>query len=85
MGLVLKIVVLLLLPVPLILWPIMGIVGSFLTGIGYGIFMPLIATFQAVGENVINKCYHCFAVIFFFALPSYVVLSCSSFCETITS
>lgn len=61
LGPVLKMVALLALPVPLILWPIVGIVGSLLGGIGYGFFAPLIATFEAVGENVTDKCYHCFA------------------------
>ncbi|KAK2647784.1 hypothetical protein Ddye_015273 [Dipteronia dyeriana] len=49
-------VVVVALPAPLILWPIVGIVGSLLGGIGYGFF----ATFEAVGENVPDKCYHCF-------------------------
>ncbi|CAN1127877.1 Uncharacterized membrane protein At3g27390 [Linum perenne] len=61
LGLVLKIVVMLLLPVPLVLWPPVGIVGSLLGGIGYGFFAPLLATFEAVGENVKDKFYHCFA------------------------
>ncbi|CAK7349161.1 unnamed protein product [Dovyalis caffra] len=61
LGLVLKIVVLLLLPVPSILWPVIGIIGSLLGGIGYGFFAPLLATFEAVGENVKDKFYHCFA------------------------
>ncbi|KAL5794371.1 hypothetical protein ACOSP7_002965 [Xanthoceras sorbifolium] len=55
-----KMVMLVALPVPLILWPIVGIAGSVLGGIGYGFFAPLIATFEAVGENVADKCYHCF-------------------------
>jgi len=54
--------VLLLLPVPLVLWPVIGIGGSLLGGIGYGFFAPLLATFEAVGENVKDKFYHCFAV-----------------------
>lgn len=53
---------LLLLPVPLVLWPVIGIGGSLLGGIGYGFFAPLLATFEAVGENVKDKLYHCFAV-----------------------
>ncbi|XP_006469405.1 uncharacterized membrane protein At3g27390 isoform X1 [Citrus sinensis] len=61
LGPVLKIVALSVLPVPLILWPIVGIVGSLLGGIGYGFFAPLIATFEAVGVDVTDKCYHCFA------------------------
>lgn len=66
LGPVLKIVALSVLPVPLILWPIVGIVGSLLGGIGYGFFAPLIATFEAVGVDVTDKCYHCFAVSFCF-------------------
>lgn len=60
LGWVLKIVVLMTLPLPLILWPIVAIVGSLLGGIGYGFFAPLIATFEAVGKNVTEKFYHCF-------------------------
>ncbi|XP_059661295.1 uncharacterized membrane protein At3g27390 [Cornus florida] len=61
LGLVLKILVLVLLPVPLVLWPIIGIVGSLLGGIAYGFFAPLLATFEAVGQNVTDKLFHCFA------------------------
>lgn len=61
-GLVLKIVVLLLLPLPLVVWPVIGIIGSVLGGIGYGFFNPLMATFEAVGESVKDKFYHCFLV-----------------------
>ncbi|XP_057428510.1 uncharacterized membrane protein At3g27390 isoform X2 [Lotus japonicus] len=60
LGLVLKVVVLLCLPVPLLLWPVVGVVGSLLGGIGYGFFAPLLATFEAVGEGVTNKFHHCF-------------------------
>ncbi|KAK7327784.1 hypothetical protein VNO77_21875 [Canavalia gladiata] len=61
-GLVLKVVVLVCLPVPVLLWPIVGIGGSLLGGIGYGYFAPLLATFEAVGkgENATHKFYHCF-------------------------
>lgn len=61
LGLVLKVLALLCLPVPLLLWPVFSILGSLLVGMGYGYFTPLIATFEAVGEGVINKLYHCFA------------------------
>ncbi|CAA0837059.1 Unknown protein [Striga hermonthica] len=60
LGWILKILALFLLPVPLILWPVIAIIGSILGGIGYGFFAPLIATFEAVGENVTDKWYHCF-------------------------
>lgn len=62
LGLILKILSLLLLPVPLVLWPIVGIVCSFLGGIAYGFFAPLLATFEAVGESVTDKFFHCFVV-----------------------
>ncbi|XP_057461329.1 uncharacterized membrane protein At3g27390 isoform X1 [Actinidia eriantha] len=60
LGLVLKILVLVLLPLPLVLWPIWGVVCSFLGGIAYAFFAPLLATFEAVGENVADKLFHCF-------------------------
>ncbi|ESQ33248.1 hypothetical protein EUTSA_v10004271mg [Eutrema salsugineum] len=59
-GVVLKTVALILFPVPLLLWPVAGIAGSLLGGIAYGFFTPLMATFEAVGESVTSKCYHCF-------------------------
>ncbi|KAL7142362.1 hypothetical protein ABFS83_08G118700 [Erythranthe nasuta] len=58
---ILRILVLLSLPMPLILWPVFAIIGSVIGGFGYGFFAPLIATFEAVGENVTDKCYHCFS------------------------
>jgi len=62
------------LPVPLLLWPIVGIFGSLLGGIGYGFFAPLLATFQAVGkgENFSNKFFHCFNVSENFCLCNHV-------------
>lgn len=68
LGPILKAVVLVSLPVPLVLWPVFGIVGSLLGGIGYGFFVPLLATFEAVGGNVTDKFYHCFLVSFSFCL-----------------
>lgn len=62
LGWVLKIVVMVTLPLPLIIWPIMAMIGSLLGGIGYGFFAPLIATFEAIGQNVKDKFYHCFVV-----------------------
>lgn len=59
---VLKMLILICLPVPLIIWPVVGIVGSLVGGIGYGLFAPLLATFEAVGEGVTDKFYHFFAV-----------------------
>ncbi|CAN6171858.1 unnamed protein product [Urochloa humidicola] len=59
-GLVLKILIGILLPLPLLLLPVLAIVGSLLGGIGYGVFVPLMATFEAVGEGVTDKLAHCF-------------------------
>ncbi|KAF4383903.1 hypothetical protein G4B88_016336 [Cannabis sativa] len=40
-----------------------GIVASVLGGVGYGVFTPLIATFEAKGHNISEKFFHyCFAV-----------------------
>ncbi|XP_047043690.1 uncharacterized membrane protein At3g27390-like [Lolium rigidum] len=59
-GLVLKILAAIFLPLPLALLPALGILGSLLVGIGYGVFTPLMATFEAVGEGVADKLSHCF-------------------------
>ncbi|XP_042413117.1 uncharacterized membrane protein At3g27390-like isoform X2 [Zingiber officinale] len=61
LGLVLKIFSLVALPFPLLLSPALSVLGSLLVGIGYGFFAPLIATFEAAGEQVVDKLYHCFA------------------------
>lgn len=47
------------LPVPLILWPPVGLIGSILGGLGYGLFTPLMATFEAIGEEHENKFFDC--------------------------
>ncbi|KAF8390560.1 hypothetical protein HHK36_025087 [Tetracentron sinense] len=59
LGPVLKIVLCLCISVLLILWPLVGIVGSILAGAGYGFLAPLVATFDAVGEGKIDEFYHC--------------------------
>lgn len=59
-GLVLKILAAILLPLPLLLLPVLAISGSLLGGIGYGVFIPLMATFEAVGKGVADKLTHCF-------------------------
>jgi len=61
LGTVLKVVGLLLLPIPLLLWPAISAAGSILSGLGYGFGQPLVATFEAVGENRDAKFYHTFA------------------------
>lgn len=61
LGAVLKTLIILLLPIPLVIWPIVAAVGSIVTGLGYGIGQPLVATFEAVGEGRKKKFYHAFA------------------------
>ncbi|KAG0631565.1 hypothetical protein M758_1G262900 [Ceratodon purpureus] len=60
LGIVLKTLVILLLPIPLLLWPFVAAVGSFLVGFGYGVGQPLVATFEAVGDGRKSKFYHAF-------------------------
>nr|GEY54602.1 uncharacterized membrane protein At3g27390 isoform X1 [Tanacetum cinerariifolium] len=59
-GWVLKTVAVLLLPLPLALWPAIAIIGSLLGGVGFGFFAPLIATFEVIGTDHKDKCFHCF-------------------------
>ncbi|KAG0572069.1 hypothetical protein KC19_VG065400 [Ceratodon purpureus] len=61
LELAVRLLSLLLLPVPLFLWPVLVAVGSVLVGLGYGFGTPLVATFEAVGENRDSKFYHAFA------------------------
>ena len=58
----LKVLVILLLPVPLLLYPVIAAVGSIMVGLGYGIGQPLVATFEAVGEERTRKFYHTIVV-----------------------
>ncbi|XP_043726150.1 uncharacterized membrane protein At3g27390-like [Telopea speciosissima] len=59
LGPVLKIALCLCISVILILWPLVGIVGSILAGAVYGFLAPLIATFEAVGEGKTDVFRHC--------------------------
>ncbi|KAK1275659.1 hypothetical protein QJS04_geneDACA016082 [Acorus gramineus] len=59
-GVMLKIVTLFGLLVPLLVWPVFGLIGSVLAGLGYGVISPLMATFEAVEEGVENKFKKCF-------------------------
>nr|XP_010939111.1 uncharacterized membrane protein At3g27390 isoform X2 [Elaeis guineensis] len=59
-GSVPKALILLLMPVPIVLWPISAAIGTVLTGIGFGVGQPLMATFEVVGEGVDNKLVRCF-------------------------
>lgn len=61
LGPVLKLVLCVcVLPLLLILWPVVGIVGSIISGAAYGFLSPIFATFDAVGEGKTNKLFHCF-------------------------
>uniref|UniRef100_A0A2P2KJP8 Putative membrane protein At3g27390 isoform X1 n=1 Tax=Rhizophora mucronata TaxID=61149 RepID=A0A2P2KJP8_RHIMU len=60
LGLVLKVVLCLCLPAPLVVWPVFGIVGSAIGGVLYGFLSPIFATFDAIGEGKSNKLYRCF-------------------------
>ncbi|XP_051193981.1 uncharacterized membrane protein At3g27390 isoform X1 [Lolium perenne] len=44
----------------LVLWLIVGIVGSVLAGLAYGFLAPVMATFDAVGEGKERPLVHCF-------------------------
>ncbi|XP_031405550.1 uncharacterized membrane protein At3g27390-like isoform X1 [Punica granatum] len=59
-GPVLKLILFICLPAPLILWPVVAIVGSVVGGILYGFLSPIFATFDAVGEGKTNEIFHCF-------------------------
>jgi hypothetical protein len=65
LGIVLKSLLILLLPILLLLWPVGAAVGSILVGLGYGIGQPLVATFEAVGDGRKNKFYHSVVVRLF--------------------
>lgn len=56
----LKLVLVLCMPIPLVLWPVVGIAGSVIGGIAYGFLSPIFATFDAVGEGKTDKFFHCF-------------------------
>jgi hypothetical protein len=58
LGVVAKVLSLLLLPIPLLLWPCAVAVGSVLVGLGYGFGQPLVATFEAVSESRDAKFLH---------------------------
>ncbi|MQL78713.1 hypothetical protein Taro_011142 [Colocasia esculenta] len=59
LGPVLKIVLFIGVNVLLILWPLVGILGSIIGGVGYGFFAPLMATFEAIEEGKTEKFIYC--------------------------
>ncbi|KAL1291884.1 hypothetical protein HN51_060379 [Arachis hypogaea] len=61
LGPILKIVTCIsVLPVLLVLWPAVGIVGSIVGGAAYGFLSPIFATLKAVEEGKEDKLWHCF-------------------------
>ncbi|KAG0484191.1 hypothetical protein HPP92_008270 [Vanilla planifolia] len=59
LGPVLKLVLCTVILVLLLLWPFLGIVGSILAGAVYGFLMPVMATFDAIGEGKQDKFLSC--------------------------
>lgn len=62
LGPVLKLMLALGASIILVLWPLVGILGTILLGVGYGFLAPVVATFDAVGERKANVFLHCFMV-----------------------
>ncbi|XP_056847175.1 uncharacterized membrane protein At3g27390 isoform X2 [Raphanus sativus] len=61
LGPILKLFLCLLcLPLGIILWLVVSILGSILGGALYGFLSPIFATFDAVGEGKSNPFFHCF-------------------------
>ncbi|MBA0842295.1 hypothetical protein Goarm_002130 [Gossypium armourianum] len=60
LGPFLKLFICVFLPVVLILWVVVGIVGSSIGGVLYGFLSPIFATFDAVGKGKTNVFVHCF-------------------------
>lgn len=63
-GPVVKLLFLIAATVVLVLWLIIGVVGSILAGLAYGFLAPVMATFDAVGEGKEKPLVHCFLVQF---------------------
>ncbi|WOL14363.1 hypothetical protein Cni_G23143 [Canna indica] len=60
LGPVLKFVLAIGVSIILVSWPLTGIIGSIIVGVGYGFLAPIMATFDAVGEGKANNLMHCF-------------------------
>ncbi|KAI4375354.1 hypothetical protein MLD38_013237 [Melastoma candidum] len=59
-GPILKFLLFITLPVPLILCPVVAILGSVSGGLAFGFLSPIFATFEAVGKGKANDVFHCF-------------------------
>ncbi|WCJ21249.1 hypothetical protein M5689_003415 [Euphorbia peplus] len=60
LGPILKMILWICVPALLILWLVVGIVGSIVGGALYGFLSPVFATFDAVGEGKSNEIFRCF-------------------------
>ncbi|XP_010555921.1 PREDICTED: uncharacterized membrane protein At3g27390 [Tarenaya hassleriana] len=60
LGPILKFFLSLCLPVGVIIWPVVGIIGSVLGSALYGFLSPIFSTFDAVGEGKPDQLFHCF-------------------------
>ncbi|KAH7689701.1 hypothetical protein IHE45_02G000600 [Dioscorea alata] len=58
-GDLLKLIIMLMMPVPILLWPVASAIGTVLTGLVFGISLPLMATFEPIREGVPNKLTRC--------------------------
>lgn len=77
MGPVVKLLLLISVSGILVLWLIVGVVGSVLAGLAYGFLAPVMATFDAVGEGKERPLVHCFVVyLSFYLLWYYFELFC---------
>lgn len=75
LGPVLKLVLCIcILPMLLILWLVVGIVGSIIGGAAHGFLSPIFATFDAVGEGKTNKLFHCFYVCLQYSILAILVI-----------
>ena len=70
LGPVLKLLTGIAVSVILVLWLLIGILGSIIGGAGYGFFEPVLATFNAVGEGKTDEFIHCFVVFLMINLLS---------------
>lgn len=61
-GIVLKLVLCICSTLPLLLWPLISIVGSIIGGAAFGLLSPIFATFDAVGEGKDDVFFHCLYV-----------------------
>ena len=69
-----KCLVILIVPIPIALWTVVGVAGSAIMGIGYGFVWPVLETFRAIskeGVPIHMKLIRCFTVMFHSVWPRY--------------